>query len=165
VRVFRKVIIAAVLLALPGAALANYVYRAGDGSLPTIFAFECGLVICPAQVLMDSNGAEKGTPANPLTVTTQSAGSTGTDFSANASAVPVIGSFVALTTLPVTPARASVEVQNQSAGVIQIVRDDGTGANKTSLFLYGPNSWKSTTFKGRLTIYGISGAQVAAYQD
>jgi hypothetical protein len=50
-------------------ALADYVYRDGAGNLQTIFSFTCQTTkICPAQVLMDSTGTEKGTAANPVVV-------------------------------------------------------------------------------------------------
>lgn len=99
------------------------------------------------------------------------AGTTGTDFSANAATIPMAG-FVLLATIPATPTRAAVEIQNQSAGTLQVVRDDGTGANQTTILL-GPGSgagtqgggWANTTFKGRIRVYGASGAQVAADQE
>lgn len=98
-------------------------------------------------------------------------GSTGTDYSANAAAIP-IATYVLLATIPATPARAYVEVQNQSAGTIQVVRDDGAGNNQTTI-LIAPGSgagaqgggWSSATFKGRIRVYGATGAQVAAYQE
>ena len=108
-------------------------------------------------------------------------GSTGTDYSGGSvaggsgagtsSAIPVSG-FVLLTTIPATSTRAFVEVQNQSAGTIQLVRDDGAGGNLTTILL-GPGSgagaqgagWTSGTFKGRIRLYGASGAQVSASQD
>lgn len=157
------VVIAALMIS--SAAFANYVYRDGTGTLQTIFSFVCQTsVICPGQVPMDSTGTEKATLSNPLV--TNQGGSNGADFSANAAAIPATASAVVLATIPATPSRALVEVQNQSGTTIQIVRDDGTGNNQTSLFLVGPNSgWRSQTFKGRLTIYGISGSEVAAYQD
>jgi hypothetical protein len=98
------------------------------------------------------------------------AGTTGADYSASPPAVPIAG-FVLLASLPATPTRAYVEIQNQSAGPIQIVRDDGTGTNQSSLLLAsgGANAqgggWSSTTFKGRVRVYGASGSQVSAFQD
>lgn len=103
---------------------------------------------------------------------TSRAGSTGTDYSANATAVPVSG-YVLLATIPAKANRNFVEVQNQSQQLIQLVRDDGAGGNTTSLFLApatvssGQGSgWMSDTFKGRLRVYGPSSSQqVAAYAD
>lgn len=93
-------------------------------------------------------------------------GSTGTNNSINPLAIPSDVNFVTLTTIAVNSARASVGVQNQSNATIQLVRDDGAGANQTSIFVPGPfGNWSSSTFKGRLTIYGLAGSAVAAYQD
>lgn len=93
------------------------------------------------------------------------------DFSANPATIP-IATFVLLTTVPATPNRAFVEVQNQSAAMIQLVRDDGTGGNPTTILMASGGAagtqgggWSSSTFKGRVRIYGASGAQVAAYQE
>jgi len=104
----------------------------------------------------------------PLSV--KRAGSTGTDYSANAATVPIAG-YMLLQTIPATPGRAYVEVQNQSANTIQVVRDDGNGGNLTSILLTGVGAGQqgagtsSDTFKGRLRIYGPAGSQIAAYQD
>lgn len=94
------------------------------------------------------------------------------DYSANAAAVPIVG-LVLLATVPVTGHRSVVEVQNQSAGTIQVVRDDGAGTAGTvsSILLAGSGAgaqgggWSSTTFKGRIRVYGASGAQVSAFQE
>jgi hypothetical protein len=96
---------------------------------------------------------------------------TGGDFSANAAAIPM-ATFVLLATIPKTSGRVSVQVQNQSAAVIQVVRDDGVGGNQTTILL-SPGSgaatqgglWASDTFKGRIRVYGASGAQVSASQE
>jgi hypothetical protein len=52
-----------------------------------------------------------------------------------------------------------------------LVRDDGAGANVTSILL-GPGGagqqgagWSSSTFKGRIRVFGTAGSQVAAYQE
>lgn len=94
------------------------------------------------------------------------------DFSVNAPAVP-IGGLTLLLTIPVTERRALVEVQNQSAATIQVVRDDGAGTTGTvsSILLSGAGAgsqgggWSSATFKGRVRVYGAAGAQIAAYQE
>lgn len=100
-----------------------------------------------------------------------SPGSTGADFSANAATIPMSG-FVLLATIPATPSRASAEVQNQSAGTLQIVRDDGSGGNQTSILIGSGGGagaqgggWSSNTFKGRIRVYGLTGSQVAADQE
>ncbi len=107
-----------------------------------------------------------GTGCYPTTQPTIGAGSTGTDSSANAVSIPSDSTFVTLATIAVNASRALVGVQNQSGATIQLVRDNGSESNQTSIFLNGPfGTWTSSTFKGRVTIYGPSGASVAAYQD
>jgi len=115
--------------------------------------------------LVDSAGNPLGTPDNPFTFAPN--GSTGTDYSANPAAV----SGTPLVTIPATATRAYVEVQNQSANQQQLVRDDGNGNNQTSILLSGVGAgqqgggWSSSTFKGRVRVYGPAGSQVSAYQD
>lgn len=96
------------------------------------------------------------------------AGSTGTDFSANAAGV----SGSPLVTIGAASGRAFIEVQNQSINQLQLVRDDGAGNNQTSIILAPAASpgaqgggWSSATFKGRVRVYGPAGSQVGAYQD
>lgn len=118
----------------------------------------------------DSDGSDWSvSPQHPCP--TVQAGSTGTDFSANAATIPMSG-FSLLATIPATPGRAGVEIQNQSAGTLQVVRDDGAGANQTTILL-GPGAgvgtqgggWSSNTFKGRIRVYGAAGSQVSADQE
>jgi len=99
------------------------------------------------------------------------AGSTGTDSSVNAASIPAAGLSL-LQTIAANPSRLAIEIQNQSSGLIQIVRDDGAGNNQTSILLSSGGAagtqgggWSSMSFKGRLRIYGSPGAQVSAYQD
>jgi hypothetical protein len=96
---------------------------------------------------------------------------TGADFSANPATIPMTG-FVLLQTIPATPGRQNVEIQNQSGGLIQVVRDDGSGNNQTSFMLGSGGGiglqggdWSSGTFKGRIRLYGAAGSQVAAGQE
>lgn len=95
------------------------------------------------------------------------------DYSANtAAAITAAQATTLLSTVPATSTRAYVEVQNQSAGTLSLVRDDGAAGNQT-LILLAPGSgagtqgggWSSSTFKGRVRVYGASGAQVSAYQE
>jgi hypothetical protein len=136
-----------------------------SASAPIVY----GTQVLPTQ-LFDGTGVAIGTAANPIVSNVTVAGTTGTDYSANAAAVPIAG-LVLLATVPATPSRAYVEVQNQSAGQIQLVRDDGAGANQSSVLLAsgGANAqgggWSSTTFKGRVRVYGVTGSQVSAFQD
>lgn len=116
-------------------------------------------------VLAQAWGAQWG-QATPL-----QASAVGTDFSVNPAAVPIVGLSLLLT-IPVTSGRVYVEVQNQSAGPIQVVRDNGAGANQTSIILASGGlsgsqggSWASSTFKGRVRVYGAVGAQISAYQE
>ena len=99
------------------------------------------------------------------------AGSTGTDYSANAASVP-IATYVLLATVPANPQRNVVEVQNQSATTIQVVKDDGSGNAATSILLASGGaantqggSWSSLTFTGRVRVYGPSGSQVSVSQE
>ena len=114
---------------------------------------------------VDGQGNPIGTPANPFTFAPS--GSTGTDFSANPAAV----SGTPLVTIPASSGRAYVEVQNQSANQLQLVRDDGAGNNVTTILLASTGAgqqgggWSSSTFKGRVRVYGPAGSQIAAYQD
>lgn len=97
---------------------------------------------------------------------------TANDYSSNPAAVPIAG-LVLLATVPLNERRASVEVQNQSAGTIQVVRDDGsaTAGTVSSVLLAGSGAgsqgggWSSATFKGRVLVYGASGAQVSVCQE
>lgn len=107
--------------------------------------------------------------SNPLPTTSSGAGSVGADYSANAATIPISG-YVLLTTVPANSTRSRIEVQNQSAGTVQIVLDNGSGANQSSVLLTGVGAsqqgggWWSTSFTGRARIYGASGAQVYAAQ-
>lgn len=94
------------------------------------------------------------------------------DFSANPATIPMSG-FVLLSTANINADRIGVEVQNQSAATIQVVLDDGhdsTGSDVTIL-LQGAGAgaqgggWSSTTFRGRVRLYGAAGAQVSAYEE
>jgi len=117
-----------------------------------------------------SNAASAGSSqTNPLWQ--GAAGSTGTDYSINASTIPASGLSI-LQTIAANASRLYVEVQNQSANTVQVVRDDGAGNNQTTILLASGGSagaqgggWSSNTFKGRVRIYGVTGSQIAAYQD
>ena len=100
------------------------------------------------------------------------AGSFGVDWSANGQTVPISG-YALLATIPTKRNRNFIEVQNQSIYTVQIVRDDGTGAQQTSVIL-GPagsspgqgGNWTSDTFKGRLRVFAANAsAAVAIYED
>jgi hypothetical protein len=113
----------------------------------------------------------------PVHITGGTQGSVGADHSANAPAFPNIGAnfggsgayanYVLLATVPASPTRTNVDVENSSGAQIVIVRDDGTAANaappvNASMFPLGGGvgvgsqggGWSSATFKGRLQIYG-----------
>ncbi|MFM0163806.1 hypothetical protein PQR39_25765 [Paraburkholderia sediminicola] len=108
-----------------------------------------------------------------------SAGSTGLDYSVNKPTLPNIGaaqfpstagnpyaSYFLIATVPASPTRNNVDIQNTSGAQIVAMRDDGTAAggaapNNASLIPIGGGqaagaqggNWASTTFKGRLQIY------------
>ncbi len=145
----------------------------GEHRLYSLSADLYALGTAPVVVTSGFGGAASPLPAGSNTIgAVLQAGSTGSDASVNAAAVPMAG-FVLLATIAATPTRAFVEVQNQSAGTVQVVRDDGAGNNQTSILL-APGAgagaqgggWSSASFRGRVRIYAASaGAQVAAYQD
>jgi hypothetical protein len=112
-------------------------------------------------------------------------GSTGSNVSANAPTWPRIGnnfatgglfpSWVLLTTVPANQSRCKVTVDNQSNDQILCLRDDGTAAtgaapvNPTGFTINpkasaGPEGghFESTTFRGRLQIFGVSASQFVA---
>ena len=99
------------------------------------------------------------------------AGGSPTDSSIN----PLVLSApnVLLQTIPLNPARCSVEVQNQSAVTIYVIRDDGNSNSTASTIALGSggtvgsqgSSWSSVVFKGRLTIWGPTGSTISAFQD
>lgn len=114
--------------------------------------------------------------------------STGLDFSANQPTLPAVGAvfsttgpyanYVLIATVPASPTRANVDVENISGGQIVVVRDDGTAVsgaapNNASLFVLGGGtaagaqggSWSSTTFKGRLQIYAPSSSAIVAVME
>jgi hypothetical protein len=114
------------------------------------------------------------TQSRPVAVA--SAGSAGLDYSANKPALPNVGAafsaggpyadYVLIATIPASPSRNNVDIENISGAQIAVVRDDGTAAsgtapNNASVFALGGGSaagaqggaWSSTTFKGRLQIY------------
>lgn len=65
---FLKIAFALLALGISGAALADYAITPGAGS--TVLAFVCQTTkICPAHVLIDSTGTEKGTTTNPVSIT------------------------------------------------------------------------------------------------
>lgn len=107
------------------------------------------------------------------------AGSLGTDGSANQPALPTVGSnfsasgpyasYILLITEGVNPSRNYIEIDNTSGSQIAVVRDDGTAAQgaapvNASVFpLAGGagvgsqgGSWSSTTFRGRIQIFAPS---------
>lgn len=96
---------------------------------------------------------------------TSQAGTTGTDYSANAATDPIAG-YVLLATIPAKLNRNNVEVQNQDVNLVQLVLDDGAGNNQTTAMLGVAGatggqggSWSDASFKGRVRVYGPSGTQ------
>lgn len=100
---------------------------------------------------------------------TSGAGSTGTDYSAND---PAQAANLILT-IPVNASRNLVGIQNQDSAQIQVLLDNGAGAQTTFLLLEsggtlntGGGAWTSTTFKGRVRVYSANATpQVAAYEN
>lgn len=129
-------------------------------------------------------GVKNGNAAD-LNVTAVAAGSVGSDLSANKPALPAVGqpfaaagpyaSYVLIATVPASPSRNNVDIENISGAQIAVVRDDGTAAsgaapNNASVFALGGGSaagaqggaWSSQTFKGRLQIYAPSSTAIVS---
>ncbi|WP_143016606.1 hypothetical protein [Paraburkholderia phenazinium] len=129
-------------------------------------------------------GVKNGNAAD-LNATVVSAGSVGQDHSANQPALPVVGqpfaaagpyaSYVLIATVPASPSRNNVDIENTSGAQIAVVRDDGTAASgaapaNASVFALGGGSaagaqggaWSSQTFKGRLQIYAPSSTAIVS---
>jgi hypothetical protein len=113
--------------------------------------------------------AEAAPPAQPV----YDYGGVNADVSSAPATIPE-ATFVLLATVPINGNRVAVEVQNQSAAIIQVVLDDGAAtAGTLSSILLNPGTgantagltWLSTTFKGRVRVYGATGAQVMARQN
>jgi hypothetical protein len=91
----------------------------------------------------------------------------GADWSGTPPTVPASG-YVALQTIPTNHSRREVEIQNQSASILQVVVDDGAGGNATC-WLLAPagaglpgQSWMRISERARIIIYGPTSAQFAA---
>jgi hypothetical protein len=137
----------------------------------------------------DGNPAPAGSVSDPSFIA--SAGSTGTDFSANKPALPNVGanfaasgpyaSYVLIRTVAANAARKVVEIANLTGAQIAVIRDDGTAAtaaapvNASVFALAGGVSageqgggWSSATFRGRLQIYApaaLSGNAVVTVME
>lgn len=108
---------------------------------------------------------------NRQRVTTVSSGSAGTDHSAAQPTFPPAG-LTLLATIAANTSRNLIGVQCQDANQMQLWRDDGNGNNLTLILLESGGStatgggfYTSTTFFGRVRVYGQAGQQVSAYED
>ncbi|HEX7906698.1 MAG TPA: hypothetical protein VF534_01215 [Paraburkholderia sp.] len=129
-------------------------------------------------------GVKNGNAAD-LNATVVSAGTVGTDYSVNKPTIPNVGAvfgnsgpyanYVLIQTVPASPTRNNVDIENTSGGQIVVVRDDGTAATgaaptNASVFPLGGGasvgaqggSWSSQTFKGRLQIYAPASTAIVA---
>ncbi len=129
-------------------------------------------------------GVKNGNPAD-LNATVVQSGSTGLDYSSNKPTIPNVGAafgasglyanYVLVATVPASPTRNNVDIENISGGQIAVVRDDGTAGNgaapaNASVFALGGGAsagaqggaWSSQTFKGRLQIYAASSSAVVS---
>lgn len=113
--------------------------------------------------------SEAAPPAQPV----YQWGGVNADVSSAQPTIPPV-STVVLATIPLNGNRASVEVQNQSAAMVYAVLDDGAAtAGTISVILLLPGTgantpgqvWNSNTFRGRVRVYGTTGAQVMARQN
>lgn len=142
----------------------------------------------PRLVRYWSRDGNVDTPTSILTPESRS-GSYGVDWSGNPPAIPNVGNNFAgghpvypgyhlIKTIPDNPDRASIDIENISGGPIVIVRDDGTAPGNTppvnaSLFALDGGAavgrqggaWNSQTFRGRLQIYGPTGAEIVTVME
>jgi len=105
----------------------------------------------------------------PDGIPTTPAGSTGYDYSANGLTTPP---GVLLATVPANDSRLHVEVQNQSAADITLVRDDGANGQRSVIVLATGGAvgaqgggWASSTFRGRVRVYGPTGSRISVMED
>lgn len=116
----------------------------------------------------------------------QSVGSTGMDYSVNRPTIPAVGQpftgapwdqYVLLVAVPANADRANVSISNASGNAILVIRDDGAAvaghapvnASIIPLAAGQVNGqggyWSSTTFKGRVQVYGPAGSFVSVFVD
>ena len=123
--------------------------------------------------------------AADLNATVVPGGTTGLDYSANKPTLPNVGqpfgntgpyaNYVLVATVPASPTRTNVDIENASGAQIAVVRDDGTAAsnaapNNATVFPIGGGvsagaqggGWSNQTFKGRLQIYAPSSTAFVA---
>lgn len=105
----------------------------------------------------------------------QQGGSTGADFSFISKICPIAGSVLSCT-VPANPQRYAVTIQNQQNSGEYVCLDNGSNSSPNSLIILSPYTgtatdgnnilWSSTTFKGRVRVYGPSGtSQVSCHED
>lgn len=125
-----------------------------------------GTLIIPVQLLSYPVPCMLWPTSNVFGVSQQ--GSIGTDYSGAAAATAiaaVIASSTLLATIPVNAGRNYLEAQNQSIDTLQLIRDDGAGANQ-SLTVLNPaaavgsqgGAWTDNYFRGRLRLYSTGAA-------
>jgi len=105
----------------------------------------------------------------PDGVTTKPAGGTGYDYSANGLTTPA---GILLATVPANDSRLHVEVQNQSAADVTLVRDDGANGQRSVIVLATGGAvgaqgggWASSTFRGRVRVYGPTDSRISVMED
>ena len=153
----KKIAVAAIvagIILFAGAASANYYYRDGTGALQQIFSFVCqGTIICPGQVIIDSTGAEKATPSNPLRV--DPVGTT---------AQPVTGTFWPYT---LGPSMATNAVPVVQAGyTYKNITTDTTTVVKSSAGVLHTITINTPVSTGTVTIYdntAASGTKIGTF--
>lgn len=131
---------------------------------PSRAASPCSGSPCPtarAQYTDGSGNATNVTPTNPLPTTSTQTGNTNADYSGNAESVPPAG-YSLLATVPATPSRNEITIQNRSTDVVKIVIDDGNAtAGTVSVISLGAaaasggqgGGYSDNVFKGRARIY------------
>lgn len=119
------------------AANANYAYRDGAGALRQIFSFVCqAATICPAQVLIDSAGVEKGTAANPLQQ------KSGSYFSAGASTSQFGLPVTSGTTLTVPSGASCAQITLEGAANVRRTSDGTAPTTSVGTLIIGGAQWQ-----------------------
>lgn len=110
------------------------------------------------------------TNLQPL-VSTASVATVGADWSVNAVSIPLSG-YVLLQTIPLNPNRVGINIQNLSANTIQVVFDDGTGANQSSFLVASGGTqpsaggdWFYAVERGRCRVYSKSSTDAVSIRE
>lgn len=100
-----KILIGAIFIGAPLYALADYTIKDSGGTTRTILAFVCATTkICPAHVLIKSDGTEIGTTSNPVYIDTPASGNL---YGATTGAIPAGTNLIGQVSLNIAAAANS----------------------------------------------------------